>query len=198
MEQQIETIKPTMNIALRIWWWMFLRRSLLVLLVGGITFSFVLSFINDGESFLNSLVFLLFSFGFGAAASPLFILLQIFLSKKIIGVKFKNFILSVKNNNTKEFEEFGSWNVGCRFFWFVFWRVYLTYILVFVSICAVVIYLSFFFSSLSGLYLFIFLSIALAITLLFAPIYLQLIFIKKIIGKKFKNFTLVLKDTKDK
>ena len=177
-EQSIKTIVPTMKIAFQIWWWMFWRKFLLVFLVGGITVSFVLSFVNDGERFLNSLVFLLFSFGFGAAASPIFILLQIFLSKKIIGVKFKHFMLVMKNNKTNELCDFGSWGVGCRFFWFVFWRVYLLYILVFLSIFALVIFLSFLFSSLSGLYLFIFLSITLTITLLFAPICLQLIFIK--------------------
>ena len=186
-------IKPTIGIAFRIWWWMFWRKFLIVFLVGGVTLSFVASFVNDGERFLNSFVFLFTSFVLFAAASPILILLQIFLNKKIIGVKFKKFILMVKNHKTKELTDFGSWGVGCRFFWFVFWRVYLVYILVSIFAFAIFAYLSFFFSSLSGLYLFVFAFIILTLMLLLAPIYLQLIFIKKIIGKEFKNFTLVLK-----
>ena len=56
-EQSIKTIVPTMKIVFQIWWWMFWRKFLLVFFVGGITVSFVLSFVNGGERFLNSLVF---------------------------------------------------------------------------------------------------------------------------------------------
>ncbi len=198
-KQSIKTTKPTMKIAFQIWWWMFLQKICYVL---SIFFLLVLItlFLNI---FLSKNVFLIFEEDFQTIIfSLIYLFLMIFLTKKIIGTNFKNFTLVIKNNRTKDISIFATWKIAFQIFWFVFWRTFsIGILLLFVQSTFFIFitkFLSFGFnySSESSFVIPVAIIFFMLVLTSVSFVYIQIFFIKKVIERKFRDFTLILKRIK--
>ena len=119
MEQQIETIKPTMKIAFQVWWWILIRSLIFEIFVFLVASLFFFSLFVNMLSGILSFCYLLF------------------LYKKVIGAKFKKFKLLIRDNDSNQIRESANWCEYFKIFWWIFWRTG------FILICFIVL-LSFF------------------------------------------------------
>ena len=104
MEQQIETIKPTMKIAFQVWWWILIRSLIFEIFVFLVASLFFFSLFANMLSGILSFCYLLF------------------LYKKVIGAKFKKFKLLIRDNDSNQIRESANWCEYFKIFWWIFWR----------------------------------------------------------------------------